>query len=109
MTGILNKTSGDDPNSCAGELCKCDLDFAMKLSAVTDQWDKAHSSAFGFDRTKACAPKKLAKKLKASEFGDVGEADKRCCGRALNSLLYNASRMDCCKDGSIRSIGTCAL
>ena len=104
----MSEPLGDDPDSCAGELCKCDLDFALQLSAVSDQWDKAHSSEFGFDRTRACAPKKLAKKLKATVVGDKG-SDRQCCGRALNSLLYNASRMDCCKDGSIRSIGTCAL
>ena len=105
---ILNFFSVDKKGSCKGDLCRLDLDFTKALSSLNKFWEPAFHMDNGFDRKSYCSP---------SGGGNGGSGYQKpnnkdpvqteCCGKSLRRHMFNPARLQCCKDGSTKAIGSC--
>jgi len=110
-----HKICEEPGDSCKGALCRCDIDFSQELSNISDKWNQKYSMHYGFDREKVCGVRKVTKQNVANgntgargiTLENSGLNDPKCCGTGLNSVIYHPSRLECCRDGKTRTIGSC--
>ena len=92
-------------NSCQRATCECDKLFAERLLFVKNSFKRKHhlfwsrgTSEGQFDVERRCKP-----------AGDSDSTTNRTCCRDPNgpAVLFNDAKQECCKDFSVKPIGTC--
>ena len=92
-------------NSCQRATCECDKLFAESLLFVKNSFKRKHhlfwsrgTSEGQFDVERRCKP-----------AGDSDASTNRTCCRDPNgpAILFNSAKQECCKDFSVKPIGTC--
>mgnify|MGYP006944991217 CR=1 FL=1 len=107
---------GNREGSCEGDLCRLDISFSDRLYKMKKTWKSEYHAHNGFDRSESC-------KASVSRTGSNGESEKtgsgtgsgtgngesltKCCGNGLGRHIYRSDRMECCKDGTSKPIGSC--
>ena len=83
--------------TCRGEICRCEKDFATEVSKIQKTWNKKYHVKHGFNRKNECY------RRGTPEPG----TERKCCGKRINFQLYNPDHKECCKDGTVATVGTC--
>ena len=97
--------------TCAGELCRMDLEFAAKFAELKYTWNEKYSLRHGFNRQKRCG--KSGNGASSGGYGGSNSGNSgantqaKCCGVGIYSIIYKEERADCCDDGTVRPIGEC--
>ena len=97
-------TCTNDKDTCQGDLCRLDLQFVRELKKNKNSWTKDFHLKNGFDRAGTCAPKKSSQKKPSQGKTTVTS---ECCGIGISRSIYKPDRQECCKDGSVRPMGSC--
>ena len=131
----INCYSENPVGTCAGDLCRLDLDFANEIFQNRDTWKARFHKQNGFDRQKTCGVQQVPlKKMKekitffklmntpSKSSSDDDRSNKiqgvfknsenkvdpvLCCGEGLQRHPYHSGRLECCADGATRLMGTC--
>jgi len=96
--------------TCKGDLCQCDMDFAIELQKVQHHWSEEFSLENGFDREARCQKRTLKRTDQQHEKNGPGRSTNNlnCCNRGLDAKIFNPEVFDCCPDGNVAPAGTCA-
>ena len=96
--------------TCKGDLCQCDMDFAIEIQKVQHHWSEEFSLENGFDREARCQKRTLDRTNQQHESNGPGRSTNNlnCCNRGLDAKIFNPEVWDCCPDGNIAPAGTCA-
>ena len=57
---ILYSNLVDDEDTCEGNLCRLDVEFAAAISSLAGSWDAHLEARNGFDRVAECVPFSVA-------------------------------------------------
>ena len=90
-------------DTCQRAACECDLKLAdalhQKIINQVENYNIDNHLFYGqFDRRLKCEKK----------FSD-GKADACCVSASGYGTAYHSVRQECCDDGSVNSIGLCAI
>ena len=115
----------DAEGTCAGDLCRLDLEFTRKLIELASGWDSQYHKNFGFDRRENCRHTSArpssgsgsstdGRGFLTSVMNDSNgglalhpEASKlQCCGIGLKRHVFHIDRQQCC-GFETRDIGEC--
>lgn len=122
QTDTKGRATCENPvGTCAGDLCRLDLDFANEIFQNRDTWKARFHKQNGFDREETCgvlqlinAPSKSSsddnrsKKIQGVFKNSENKVDPvQCCGEGLQRHPYHSGRLECCADGATRLTGTC--
>jgi len=122
QTDTKGRATCENPvGTCAGDLCRLDLDFANEIFQNRDTWKARFHKQNGFDREKTCGVQQLIN-TPAKSSSDDDRSNKiqgvfkisenkvdpvQCCGEGLQRHPYHSGRLECCADGATRLMGTC--
>ena len=100
--------------TCEGDLCRLDISFSDQLYKLKKTWKSQFHAANGFDRSEIC--KTSNPRISSGSISDEddtrnrkesGDSVTQCCGSGLERHIFRSDRMECCKDGLSKPIGTC--
>ena len=94
---VLSDSPVNPQGTCRGEICRCEKDFATEVSKIQKTWNKKYHVKHGFNRKNECY------RRGTPEPG----TERKCCGKRINFQLYNPDHKECCKDGTVATVGTC--
>jgi len=114
----------DAEGTCAGDLCRLDLEFTRKLIDFAYNWDSQYHKNFGFDRKENCRASSGrpsgssntssdGRGFFSNVMNDSGSAilseessKLQCCGIGLKRKVFHIERQQCC-GFETRDIGEC--
>lgn len=103
----------DYKGTCKGDLCRLDLEFTKKIKSMSELWIPDFHMDYGFDRKTDCkgSTKYKDESLKIDGYARPPKPnpETKCCGQGLKRHIFNPERLQCCNDGSTKSIGSCKL
>lgn len=97
----------ESKGTCLGDLCRLDLEFAYAIDKVRDTWNPDYHINNGFDRFAVCGSQNPDKYPKENTSNYGGMKQRQCCGKGLGRHTFNPTKLECCKDGTTKNIGTC--
>lgn len=98
--------------TCKGDLCRLDLEFTTKIQSLADTWLSDFHLDYGFDRETDCKGTTNSydnSSKNPSPRPPKPTVETECCGKGLKRHIFNPERLQCCKDGTTKSIGSCKL
>lgn len=113
---ITYLTLGNNAGTCGGDVCRLDMSFASSLMDLDNSWNAEFHKQNGFNRKKQCGTAGARSSLESSKENKSKDANDSntsndskytCCGKGLGRHLYRPDRLECCKNGSTRPLGTC--
>ena len=93
--------------------------FEIQYSGLVNlesTWSGEFHEFNGFDRVASCASENESEKTKSEKSSDFLDrilentltfSTTACCGEGLARHVFHLERMECCKDGFSRPVGSC--
>ena len=97
VSDVVLSGSVNPQGTCRGEICRCEKDFVSEVAKIQKTWNKKYHVKHGFNRKNECY------RRGTPEPG----TERKCCGKRINFQLYNPDHKECCKDGTVATVGTC--
>jgi hypothetical protein len=83
-----------------------------QLEKIESSWFPDFHMENGFDRESNCrgaykSPSAPATDLDSRSKSNSPSLETECCGQNINRHMFNPERLQCCEDGTTKTIGSC--
>jgi len=116
VTGKIKCGGKDYNDTCQGQICQCDMEFANRLRMLGKNLSQKYSPEYhkegGFSRNKRCVGPNDKRSTTGNKTGKdpiekARPVSAECCGTGISRSPFKPERFECCADGRIAIIGEC--